>query len=277
MGVALTKPDPTWRKNMIAGLLRGQRPDGSFGVHPYAKWTGAHWRLVSLVELGIPPTNRAAKAAANTVLDWLANPRRAAVVIKGLDRRHASMEGNALAVCCRLGMATEPRVRHLADLLLGAQWPDGGWNCDRDPAAHRSSFHESLAPIWGLVEYHRASGDGHSLQAAQRAGELLLEHRVFRSTRTGEAIHPEWLHIHWPHYWHYDFFHGLRALAMLGRHSDLRASDARQLLIDKRRKDGTWRAGGHRYWRLKGGATVEAVNWSDASRIVTPAARAMLQ
>ena len=32
-------------------LLAGQRPDGGFGVHPYRKWTGAHWRLVSLVEL----------------------------------------------------------------------------------------------------------------------------------------------------------------------------------------------------------------------------------
>src|SRR5512139_3310080 len=27
---------------------------GGFGVHPYKKWDGAHWRLVSLVELGIP-------------------------------------------------------------------------------------------------------------------------------------------------------------------------------------------------------------------------------
>ena len=26
---------------------------GSFGDHPYKKWNGAHWRLVSLVELGI--------------------------------------------------------------------------------------------------------------------------------------------------------------------------------------------------------------------------------
>jgi hypothetical protein len=32
-------------------LLAGQQPDGGFGVRPYSKWTGAHWRLVSLVEL----------------------------------------------------------------------------------------------------------------------------------------------------------------------------------------------------------------------------------
>jgi hypothetical protein len=39
----------------VTALLSGQRSDGGFGVHPYRKWTGAHWRLVSLAELAIPP------------------------------------------------------------------------------------------------------------------------------------------------------------------------------------------------------------------------------
>ena len=143
---------------MIAGLLSGQRPDGGFGVHPYTKWMGAHWRLISLVELGIPRANRAGRAAAGTVLDWIAAPSEP-LVIKGRERRHASMEGNALAVCCRLGLAQNRRVRRLVDVLLRSQWPDGGWNCDQNPDARRSSFHESLAPIWGLTEFHRATGD----------------------------------------------------------------------------------------------------------------------
>jgi hypothetical protein len=61
---------------------------------------------------------------------------------------------------------------------------------------------------------------------AQRAGELLLQHRLFFSSRTGQPIHPEFLDIHWPHYWHYDYVHGLRALALLDRLTDPRASDA---------------------------------------------------
>jgi hypothetical protein len=261
---------------MIAGLLKGQRPDGSFGVHPYSKWKGAHWRLVSLVELGIPRTHRAARAAAGTVLDWIAAPSRP-MVIAGKERRHASMEGNALAVCCRLGMARDARVRHLVDVLLRAQWTDGGWNCDRNPRAHRSSFHESLAPVWGLVEYHRATGDARALAAAHRAAELFLEHRVFQSTITGAVINPEWLHIHWPHYWHYDFFHGLRAISMVGKLTDSRADSAIDLLLSIRRKDGTWRSTGRRYWRRAGQAGVEAVDWGDAAPIVTAAAQAMLQ
>jgi hypothetical protein len=162
-------------------------------------------------------------------------------------------------------------------VLLRSQWPDGGWNCDQSPDARRSSFHETLAPIWGLVEYHRGTGDGRARQAARRAGELLLEHRLFRSIDTGGVIHPEWLHMHWPHYWHYDIFHGLRATAMLGMLSDPRADEALELLVKKRREDGTWRASGERYWRLTGESNLEVADWGDAHEIVTAAALAMVQ
>jgi len=43
----------------VTALLSGQQPGGGFGVHPYRKWTGAHWRLVSLAELAIPRAGRA--------------------------------------------------------------------------------------------------------------------------------------------------------------------------------------------------------------------------
>ena len=257
---------------MIAGLLEGQQPDGGFGVHPYSKWKGAHWRLVSLVELGIPARSRAARAAADTVLDWIAAPSEP-MIVAGKERRHASMEGNALAVCCRLGMARRLRVRRLAEVLLRSQWPDGGWNCDVDPDARHSSFHETLAPIWGLVEYHRSTADGRARRAARRAGELLLEHRLFRRTSNGDPIHPEWLHIHWPHYWHYDFFHGLRAIAMLDLLTDTRADDAMGLLMERGRDGGTWRADGRRYWS----SDTEVVDWGNAEPIVTAAAQAIAQ
>ncbi len=265
--------ESAWRNRLIGGLLRGQRPDGSFGVQPYAKWKGAHWRLVSLVELGIPARSSAARSAARTVLDWIASPRHTAPVIKSLERRHASIEGNALAVSCRLGFARSPRVEYLVEVLLRSQWPDGGWNCDRNPGASHSSFHETLAPIWGLAEYHRATGDRRAQDAAERGVELLLGHRLFRSTRTGNVIDSEWRHIHWPHYWHYDYFHGLRAVAMLGRLADPRAGEAVEMLMAARQPDGTWSASGRRYWRLE----TEAVDWGDARPIVTSAARAMLQ
>ena len=256
---------------MIAGLLAGQRADGGFAVHPYSKWTGAHWRLVSLIELGVPRTSLEANRAADQVLDWIAAPDDP-IVIAGRERRHASMAGNALAVCSRLGKHRDKRVRHLVEVLLRSQWPDGGWNCDQNPEATHSSFHESLAPIWGLVEYHRETGDQRAWDAAQSAGDLLLRHEVFKSTRTGKPINPEWLHIHWPHYWHYDFFHGLRALSMLGKAKDPRAAAAMEHLESLRQPDGSWRASGRRYWRRE----TEAVDWGDAHHVITAAAERIL-
>jgi hypothetical protein len=51
----------------VTALLSGQHADGGFGVHPYRKWTGAHWRVISLVELAIPPLEPRAIAAADQV------------------------------------------------------------------------------------------------------------------------------------------------------------------------------------------------------------------
>ena len=110
----------------VCTLIDGQQSDGGFGVHPYQKWTGAHWRLVSLVELGIPQGFRPAVRATNLVLNWLLGEAHVRNVpqIHGRYRRCASQEGNALAVCSRLGIAQDPRVRRIAESLVEWQWPD---------------------------------------------------------------------------------------------------------------------------------------------------------
>lgn len=248
----------------VQALLAGQQEDGGFGVHPYQKWTGAHWRLVSLVELGIPKGQPQAVAAARSVLGWLTGSSHRDTIqkIAGLTRRCASQEGNALAVCCRLGMVDEPGVKYLAEALVEWQWPDGGWNCDKRPEAHHSSFHESLIPLWGLVEYQHATGDEDCLQAARRAAELFLRHGLFRSERNGQVIHPEWLKLHYPPYWHYDILQALLILSRLGPLEDPRLEEALDVIESRRRVDGTWAPQGY-YWHLPGkrSANVEVVHW----------------
>ncbi|OGC96293.1 MAG: hypothetical protein A2W25_03775 [candidate division Zixibacteria bacterium RBG_16_53_22] len=253
------------RSARVSALLSGQKPDGGFGCHPYTKWRGAHWRLVSLVELALPESNRRAIKAANTVLDWLTGPahKKSIRVIDSLTRRCASQEGNALAVCSRLGMADDPRVRYLAESLIAWQWPDGGWNCDKEKDACHSSFHESVIPMWGLIEYHRATGHRASLAAAKRTAEFVLRHRLFRSETTGETINPKWLMLHWPHYWHYDILQGLRVLSMLPKVlNDIRARAALDIVEQKQLPDGRWKADGY-YWKLPNarGLYMDPVDW----------------
>jgi hypothetical protein len=249
---------------IVRALLSGQQPDGSFGNHPYRKWTGAHWRLVSLVELEVPQGEPRAMAALDTVLDWIANPR-----YHGSSRRRAdgvilsdaSMEGNALAVACRLGRAADPRAVRLAERLVEWQWPDGGWNCDRRATGRRSSFHETHATMWGLFEYARATGDRPARGAAERAAELFLSHRIFRRHGTGEPIHRSWLTLHYPPYWHYDVLQAMLLLARMGRVRDERAADALDVLEERRLPDGRWQAGAS-WWQPPGSSrAVEAVDW----------------
>jgi hypothetical protein len=249
----------------VRRLLRGQKRNGGFGVHPYAKWTGAHWRLVSLVELGIPPGHPGAVAAAGTVLAWLTSTAYARAIRRVNDRirQHASQDGNAIAVCSRLGLAREDRVRELVERLVVAQWPDGGWNCDPQPETAHSSFHETLATLWGLVEFANATGDPPATAAADRGAELLLSHRIFRSHRTGEVAHPEWVKLHYPPYWHYDVLHALLVLSRWGRAGDPRTTDALELLEARRGADGRWDADGRRYWSPPGSGrpAEEVVEW----------------
>jgi hypothetical protein len=248
---------------LVRALLAGQRPDGGFGVHPYRKWTGAHWRLVSLVELEVPAGEPRAMAALDTVLDWLTAPhyRGSRRRTDGMILSDASMEGNALAVACRLGAASDPRARQLAESLMAWQWPDGGWNCDPRATGRRSSFHESHVPMWALFEYARASGDDAARRASDRTAELFLSHRIFRRRATGEPIHPSWTVLHYPPYWHYDVLQAVHLLARMGRGRDERAADALDLLEKRRLPDGRWRAGAY-WWQPPGSPRApEAVDW----------------
>lgn len=229
--------------------------------HPYAKWTGTHWRLVEIADAAVPVPKERLDRGVSAELAWLLpglEPRRVSR-LEGRARRHGSIEGNALYALyalCRLSYVADVGTRQLVDALLDWQWPDGGWNCDRNPDASRSSFHESAIPALGLATYAHLAGDADARAAAERTAELLLEHRLFRSRSTGEPIHPSWMVLHYPAYWHYDILQGLRLLVALDWVDHARAADALEVLERARRPDG--RFSGRRWSSSRQPA---AVNW----------------
>jgi len=268
------RPDPAavLASPIVQGLLSGlMEPPAS--RHPYAKWSGAHWRSVSLVELGLPPGHPTGVAAGEHLLDHWARPARLAAVpvISGRARRCASQEGNAVAVACRLGLHADRRVVTLVEHLVGWQWPDGGWNCDLRPGAVHSSLHETLPALWGLHEFGSATGDPAIGAATGRAAELLLRHELLYSRGTGRPIDPRFCVPHYPPYWHYDLLQALLVLQRAGYGGDPRTDRARRLLAGRRRPDGTWRAA-RRWWHppTGRGSGGEAVDWGDvADQMVT--------
>jgi hypothetical protein len=258
----------------VAPLLAGRRrDDGDSGalVHPYAKWTGSHWRLFALAELGvtveIPGAAAAIHEAFEQELEWLGSPgrRRRIKPIQGRYRNCSSQEGAGLWAAVQVGMGHDPRLVPVAERLIEIQWPDGGWNCDIRPGASHSSFNESWMALRSLVAARTLPGSGDLVgleEGIDRSAEFFLRHRVVESERTGDLASPRVGELRWPPYWHYAIIPGLRALADAGRLRDPRAQAGLQRLAEMRAKDGRWWPDG-RYWTGPGskGSGVELVGW----------------
>jgi hypothetical protein len=260
-------PDEVTTGPLVQRLLSGQLPDGGFGVHPYQKWTGGHWRLVTLVELGMPAGEPRVMSALESVLEWIGTDEKPedALRIRDLYRVHASIYANALAVATRLGKADDPRAQNLADWLVFWQWPDGGWNCDRHTHVVHSSFYESVTPMHALALFGRATQSSRAIQAAQRAADFFLSHRVFKSHSADRPGDPKWMRLRYPEYWHYDYLHGLLLLDRAVGLADERVADALGLLRQQQQPDGTWQVEGPQYWKGRTGLYGDPAAWSKAA------------
>jgi hypothetical protein len=248
-------------------LATRKRPGHSAPVGAYHKWLGTHWALAHLADLGYPTGDASLEPLAQQALDvWLqpayfrefdasteaeATRRHDAVpCVAGRYRRCASQQGNALFYCMALGLAQD-RCDQLAERLMHWQWPDGGWNCDRNPGADTSSFGETLTPMIGLFTYGAIRRRSVAMEAARRAGEVFLRRRLYKRISDGRVIHWEFAELHYPLYWHYDFLGGLKGLGRMARLNDPRCRDALDLLESKALPHGGWRAE-RRFYDLPG-------------------------
>jgi hypothetical protein len=248
----------------------------------YYKWQGVHWVLASLADLGYPEGDERLHPIRDRLMELWLGPgyfrefeartkadsyrQRGVPVMQGRYRRCASQQGNALYSLITLGIADE-RADALVERLLHWQWPDGGWNCDRDPAADTSSFMETLLPMLGLAAYVRTNRHVAAGKAVRRASEVFLERRLFKRISNGKVIHPEFVSLHYPLYWHYDYLGGLKAMTQIGRIRDERCTDALDLLEQRRLSDGGWPAE-KRYYKVDPRAmqaNTDYVDWGGTS------------
>lgn len=267
-------------KALLSRRGRDGRIKAKFGV--YDKWQGAHWIMATLADLGYPAGDESLRAMRDQVLElWLSKTfydefeakgkaeayRRDGVpVMQGRHRRCASQQGNALFFLTQLGLADDAGER-LVERLLHWQWPDGGWNCDKDPSADTSSFMETLTPMRGLAAYGTAKRNTKARAAARKAADVFLSRRLHKRRSDGRVIHAEFVHLHYPLYWHYDVLGGLKAMAELGLVKDERCSEALDLLESKELEGGGWPAE-RRYYKLSDKVELGAdyVDWGGTSK-----------
>lgn len=234
---------------MARALLRVFEQDAGTLHHTYRKWQGPHWTLTCLAMIDHPPCDQALRPLVRLVHDWLFSEHflepPLTVTHQGQqDRvRHcASMDGSAIWYSVRLGLE-EDRTREVVDRLIGWQWPDGGWNCDKRRQAGHSSFQESLIPARGLWAHGVAHDYAPAREAAQRVADLVLPRRLLWHRGDGSLIVPDWSGHPGPDLIHYpiqffDVLFALQVMADLGRLGDPRCSDALALLEAKRLPDG---------------------------------------
>ena len=252
----------------VKSLLSERTAEGKIPFSPYAKWYGAHWVLATLADIGYPSGDESLRPLADQVLECWLSPRHLTSIpeVDGRTRQHCSQEGNAVYALLTLGL-DDVRIDQLASNLHRWQWPDGGWNCDKRPGAHVSSFHESIHALWAMTLYGRVRDCKESLAVAQRAAEIFLKRKLFRRQRDAAVMNRSFLKLHYPCYWHYDVLFGLKVIAVAGLIADPRCEEALDLLESKRLPDGGFAAEGTYYHltdkRMKSGNRLAGRSFAD--------------
>ena len=242
----LDEPSETWERERRRTLKSGWVAEllayrGTDGEWPAGRWTDSVWTLLLLIALGIPEDHPAGRAPIERHLDkFVPGDATAESLLKRVDLCH-------LGFWIGLGAQfapEDPRLPLLVEAVLAAQFKDGGWNCKKRnyPDTVHSSFHTTFNVLENLrLATARGIVPEPSLAAAeQRAVELLLEHRLYRSDRTGEVISERFTQLSYPWHWHYTFLRGLDYLRLTPAVSDRRLDDPIDLLREKRKPNGRW-------------------------------------
>jgi hypothetical protein len=140
-----------------------------------------------------------------------------------------------------LGAYFGERSDRLVDRLLGEQFADGGWNCEAERGALRSSFHTTICVLEGLLAFEHAFGADSAVTGARGRGQgYLLDRRLLRRLSTGHLIDPAWTRFAFPPLWHYDVLRALDYLRAAGVPRDARVEEAVTIVRDRRQDDGRW-------------------------------------
>jgi hypothetical protein len=207
------------------------------------KWTSTTYTMLTLRDFGLLPSRRTRKAC-QVLLDEGLQPDGGinyGIWAKWLKRGETCITGMVLSILSHFE-CDDDRLDTVADHLLTQQMSDGGWNCQRPMGATHSSVHTTILALEGLRLYESFGGRRRkALRAAQGRGrKFLLEHRLFRSDRTGEIIKPVFIRFAFPPRWHYDILRALDYFQAVDAPRDPRLADAIEIVERTRQEDGRW-------------------------------------
>ncbi len=223
-----------------------QTEDGSWGGGIYSpKWVSTTYTLLTLCAIGIPRDHPPAVNAAALVLERELGSTCDDQFMRNLERMDRCIVGMDLQIAAYFDLR-DARMDAMVENLLAERMADGAWNCrrHRQPRPHHSSFHTTFNVLDGLREWLESTPEhglrDRVLDAERQALEFALQHRLFKSDKTGEIIHHNFTLLSYPHRWYYNVLRGLAYFARVSAPYDERLEEAVELLKSRRRPDGTW-------------------------------------
>jgi len=227
-----------------AKYLSFRKKEGHWGRGFYQpKWISTHYTILDLKHLGILPVHSEIQESVEIILQTQKGPDGGINPSGTIKQSDVCLNGMFLNYASYFG-AEERDIESIVDFVIGEQMSDGGFNCqaNRKGAVH-SSLHSTISVLEGILEYVM---NGYSYQVSAfkkieiEAREFILQHKLFRSDRTGEIIDKKMLMLSYPSRWKFDILRALDYFQFAGVEYDPRMQDALGVLNKKRRKDGRW-------------------------------------
>ena len=224
--------------------LECRNSDGTWGQAFYQpKWTSTHYTLLALKNLEIAPSTTGILDVVLRVADRNIAGDGGLGTSANLKKSDVCVNGMFLNYACYF-QVPERSITSVIDFLLTEKLDDGGFNCMRNRSgAQHSSLHSTLSVLEGIFEYRRA-GHTYRLDDLQKAvvssQDFILQHRFFKSDRTGKIINPDFLKMPYPPRWRYNVLRALDFFRSAKVAYDPRMDAALSAITARRRSDGKW-------------------------------------
>ena len=207
------------------------------------KWISTHYTLLDLKNLNISPNCKIIKNALLPILDNLKGPDGGIYPIGKTKNSDVCVNGMFLNYASYFKIKEE-KLKSIVDFLINEHMSDGGFNCNSNTTgAVHSSLHSTISVLEGIHEYCK-NGYTYRLDELQEAEaesrEFLLQHKLFKSDRTGKIIDKKMLMLSYPSRWRYDILRALDYFRLAGVEYDTRMDDAIEVLLKKQRADKRW-------------------------------------
>jgi hypothetical protein len=241
-------------------FLSYQEDNGIWGGGLYGpKWISTTYTMLTLRRIGLPVDNEQARMGCQVLLEGGFYQDGGINYFPSHNQSEVCVTGMVLSVLSFF-QYPDSRVDEVANHLLRRQMADGGWDFHGD---EHSSFHTTMSVLEGLHEYQKNLTEVRIEveEARLRGHEFLLQHRLFRSDKTGDIVSDRMLRMPYPPRWFYDFLKALdyfqdyftwwskqdikftnpESKMLSKKHDkDERFSDGIALLKEKQKRDGRW-------------------------------------